>query len=156
MISGDLDVQAKPCYDAHALMRRYELISTLVSHMEQLGWGPYQADHEDANGQFEINWDFDDALVTADRHVFFKYLVKSVSQKHGLRATFMPKPFQATTGSGCHAHVSLHDETGANVCADSSGTLGLSPTARHFVAGVHDRAEIKLNAIDATLRNLTH
>ena len=155
-VSDALDVQAKPCYDAHALMRRYELISTLVEHMEELGWGPYQADHEDANGQFEINWDFDDALVTADRHAFFKYLVKSVSQKHGLRATFMPKPFQATTGSGCHAHVSLHDETGANVCADSSGTLGLSPTARHFVAGVRDRAEIKLHAIDATLRNLTH
>ena len=109
-----------------------------------------------ANGQFEINWDFDDALVTADRHAFFKYLVKSVAQSHGLRATFMPKPFQATTGSGCHAHVSLHDKTGANVCADSSGTLGLSPTARHFVAGVRDRAEIKLHAIDATLRNLTH
>ena len=54
---GDpLDVQGKPCYDAHALMRRYELISTLCEHMEALGWGPYQADHEDANGQFEINW----------------------------------------------------------------------------------------------------
>ena len=66
-VSDALDVQAKPCYDAHALMRRYELISTLVEHMEELGWGPYQADHEDANGQFEINWDYDDALVTAGR-----------------------------------------------------------------------------------------
>ena len=155
-VADALDASSKPCYDAMALMRRFDLIAEVMTAMEALGWGPYQADHEDANGQFEINWDFDEALVTADRHAFFKYLVKSVSQKHGLRATFMPKPFQATTGSGCHAHVSLHDETGANVCADSSGTLGLSPTARHFVAGVRDRAEIKLHAIDATLRNLTH
>ena len=123
-----------------ALMRRFDVIAEVMTAMETLGWGPYQADHEDANGQFEINWDFDEALVTADRHAFFKYLVKSVSQKHGLRATFMPKPFQATTGSGCHAHISLHDETGKNVCADSSGTLGLSTTARHFVAGVLEEA----------------
>ena len=155
-VADALDASSKPCYDAMALMRRFDLISEVMTAMEALGWGPYQADHEDANGQFEINWDFDDALATADRHAFFKYLVKSVAQRHGLRATFMPKPFQATTGSGCHAHVSLHDKTGANVCADSSGTLGLSPTARHFVAGVRDRAEIKLHAIDATLRNLTH
>ena len=71
-LADEYDLQSKPCYDAHALMRRYELISSLVEHMEALGWGPYQADHEDANGQFEINWDFDDALVTADRVVFFK------------------------------------------------------------------------------------
>merc|ERR1712091_131526 len=147
-VADALDASSKPCYDAMALMRRFDVISEVMTAMEALGWGPYQADHEDASGQFEINWDFDEALVTADRHAFFKYLVKSVSQKHGLRATFMPKPFQATTGSGCHAHVSLHDKTGANVCADSSGTLGLSPTARHFVAGVRDRAEIKLLAID--------
>ena len=57
-LSDPADLQSKPCYDAHALMRRYELISSLVTHMEGLGWGPYQADHEDANGQFEINWDY--------------------------------------------------------------------------------------------------
>ena len=90
----------------------------MMEAMEALGWGPYQADHEDANGQFEINWDFDDALKTADRVVFFKYMARSVAEKHGLRATFMPKPFQNLTGSGCHAHVSLHDagtEGGADV-----------------------------------------
>ena len=75
-LSDPLDVQAKPCYDAHALMRKYDLISTMVEHMEALGWGPYQADHEDANGQFEINWDFNDALQTADRVVLFKYMVR--------------------------------------------------------------------------------
>ena len=72
-----------------------------------LGWGAYQNDHEDANGQFEMNWEYADALTTADRHAFFKYMVKSLAEKHGLRATFMPKPFADLTGNGCHAHVSL-------------------------------------------------
>lgn len=71
-LSQPLDTQAKPCYDAHALMRRYDLISSLCEKMESMGWGPYQADHEDANGQFEINWDFDDALRTADRMVWIE------------------------------------------------------------------------------------
>ncbi len=73
---------------------------------------PYQSDHEDANGQFEMNWTYDDALVTADRHVFFKFMVKELAGQHGLRATFMPKPFMHLTGNGCHAHVSLWDRAG--------------------------------------------
>mmetsp|Transcript_27202 Transcript_27202/g.81573 ORF Transcript_27202/g.81573 Transcript_27202/m.81573 type:complete len:465 (+) Transcript_27202:197-1591(+) len=130
------DGQTKPCYDAHALMRRFDVISELVEAMEALGWGPYQADHEDGNGQFEINWDFADALATADRVVFFKYMARSVAERHGLRATFMAKPFQALTGSGCHAHVSLHDPpSGRNLCG-GAGALGLGDDARKFVAGV--------------------
>ena len=74
-------------------MRRYDVIAEICDAMLELGWKPYQNDHEDANGQFEMNWAFDDALVTADRHSFFKFMVKSVAEKHGLRATFMPKPF---------------------------------------------------------------
>ncbi len=93
-VSDASDTQEKPCYDQSALMRRYDVISEICDCMIALGWGPYQNDHEDANGQFEMNWDFDDALVTADRHVFFKYMVKAIAEKHGLRATFMPKPFQ--------------------------------------------------------------
>ena len=88
-------------------MRRYDVISEISAAMEGLGWNPYQSDHEDANGQFEMNWEYDEALKTADRHSFFKYLVKSLAEKHGLRATFMPKPFLNLTGSGCHSHVSL-------------------------------------------------
>ncbi len=88
-------------------MRRYDVITEICDAMLELGWGPYQNDHEDANGQFEMNWHFDDALLTADRQAFFKYMVKSIAEKHGLRATFMPKPFANLTGSGCHAHVSL-------------------------------------------------
>ena len=87
------DRQAKPCYDQQALMRRYDMISEICDTMLQLGWDPYQNDHEDANGQFEMNWQYGDALKTADRHTFFKFMVKSLAEKHGLRATFMPKPF---------------------------------------------------------------
>ena len=111
-ISDERDIQEKPCYDQSALMRRYDVISEICDSMIELGWGPYQNDHEDANGQFEMNWDFDDVLKTADRHVFFKYITKSIAEKHGLRATFMPKPFSSLTGNGCHAHVSLWSSTG--------------------------------------------
>ena len=100
-----------------------------------LGWGPYQNDHEDANGQFEMNWEFDDALVTADRHAFFKFMVKSIAEKNGLRATFMPKPFANLTGNGCHAHVSLWSK-GKNVFDDPKGELGLSPLAYNFIGGL--------------------
>ena len=105
-IADPRDTQSKPCYDQSALMRRYDLIKEICDSMIELGWNPYQNDHEDANGQFEMNWDYDDSLVTADRHVFFKFMVKSLAEKHGLRATFMPKPFENLTGNGCHAHIS--------------------------------------------------
>jgi glutamine synthetase len=110
--------------------------------MIALGWEPYQNDHEDANGQFEMNWTYADALVTADRHVFFKYMVKAIAEKHGLRATFMPKPFIDLTGSGCHAHVSVWDRAGKrNLFHDPKGELGLSRMAYHFLGGVLHSAE---------------
>ena len=90
-ISDDKDNASKPCYDQQALMRRYDIIAEICDAMLELGWGPYQNDHEDANGQFEMNWNFDDALITADRHSFFKFMARSIAEKHGLRATFMPK-----------------------------------------------------------------
>ena len=119
-ISDEYDTASKPCYDQQAVMRRYDVIAEICDHMLALGWGPYQNDHEDANGQFEMNWAFDDALATADKHSFFKFMVKSVAEKHGLRATFMPKPFQGLTGNGCHAHISVWDKAGkVNVFADN-------------------------------------
>ena len=137
-VGDGLDTQRKPCYDAHCLMRRADLIAELLDHMEALGWGPYQADHEDANGQFEINWSYDTALRTADRQVFFKYMVRSLAEARGLRASFMPKPVAALTGNGCHAHLSLHDpSTGANVCGGGDGaTRGLSAVAVSFLGGI--------------------
>ncbi len=118
-------------------MRRFDVIREICDAMQTLGWGAYQNDHEDANGQFEMNWGFDDALITADRHAFFKYMVKSLAEKHGLRATFMPKPFANLTGNGCHAHVSVWDMKGkTNLFSDPKGELGLSQLAYHFLGGL--------------------
>ena len=136
-ICDDRDTQAKPCYDVQALMRQYDVIRDICDAMGGLGWGPYQNDHEDSCGQFEMNWNYDDALRTADRHAFFKYMVKSIAEEHGLRATFMPKPFAHLTGNGCHAHVSVWDNAGRrNLFADPKGELGLSQLAYHFLGGM--------------------
>ncbi|NKB60505.1 MAG: type III glutamate--ammonia ligase [Alphaproteobacteria bacterium] len=141
-ISDLRDIDPKPCYDQSALMRRYEVIAEICDAMQTLGWGPYQNDHEDANGQFEMNWDYDDALVTADRHAFFKFMVKSIAEKHGLRATFMPKPFLHLTGNGCHMHASVWDKTGKkNLFLDKKDDLGLSKLAHQFLGGVLKHAE---------------
>jgi glutamine synthetase type III len=141
-IADEADTQGKPCYDQAALMRRYDLIRAISDAMLGLGWAPYQNDHEDANGQFEMNWTYDDALVTADRHVFFKFMVKTLAERHGLRGTFMPKPFIHLTGSGCHAHVSVWDKAGkANLFHDPKGELGLSALAYHFLGGIIAHAE---------------
>jgi glutamine synthetase type III len=141
-ISDPRDTAAKPCYDQSALMRRYEIIAEICDAMQSLGWGPYQNDHEDANGQFEMNWDYDDALITADRHAFFKFMVKSIAEKHGLRATFMPKPFLHLTGNGCHMHASVWDKTGKkNLFLDKKDELGLSKLAHQFLGGVLHHAE---------------
>ncbi len=143
-ISDPFDTAAKPCYDQQAVMRRYEVIREICDYMLALGWGPYQNDHEDANGQFEMNWEFDDALKTADKHSFFKFMAKSVAEKHGLRATFMPKPIEGLTGNGCHAHISVWDGAGnaakTNVFADDAMDLGLSQSGRHFLGGIMKHA----------------
>ena len=143
-LSDPRDTQSKPCYDQQALMRRYPVIKAICDSMLTLEWGPYQNDHEDANGQFEMNWDYDDALKTADRHVFFKYMVKTLAEQHELRATFMPKPFADLTGNGCHAHVSLWNKTGSkNLFLDKKDKqeLGLSPLAYQFLGGIIHNAE---------------
>ncbi len=141
-ISDERDTQEKPCYDQSALMRRYDVISEICTTMIELGWGTYQNDHEDANGQFEINWDFYDSLKTADQLCFFRFMVKSIAEKHGLRATFMPKPFSHLTGNGCHVHASLWtlDEKTC-LTYDKDGELGLSELGYHFMGGVLAHAE---------------
>jgi glutamine synthetase len=142
-IADPADTQEKPCYDQTALMRRFDVIAEICDAMQTLGWGPYQNDHEDGNGQFEMNWTYDDALLTADRHLFFKYMVKTIAEQHGLRATFMPKPFAHLTGSGCHTHVSLWDAaTGTtNLFLDGDDARGLSPLAYRFIGGILHSAE---------------
>jgi glutamine synthetase len=139
-IADPADQQPKACYDQQSLMRRYDVIAEICDAMVALGWQPYQNDHEDAHGQFEMNWAYDDALITADRHVFFKYMARSVAEKHGMRVTFMPKPFQNVVPSGCHAHVSLW-RGDTNLFLEEAGELGLSPLAYKFLGGILAHAE---------------
>jgi glutamine synthetase type III len=139
LIADGADRQPKPCYDQLTLMRHYDVIAEISDAMETLGWGPYQSDHEDANGQYEMNWTYAPALVTADRHAFFKFMVRSIAERHGMRATFMPKPFADLTGSGCHAHVSVW--RGENNVFAGSDEVGLSPEAHHFAGGLLAHAD---------------
>ena len=146
-IADKRDVQSKPCYDQSALMRQYELIKEICDSMIALGWGPYQNDHEDANGQFEMNWDYSDLMTTADRHAFFKFMVKSIAEKHELRATFMPKPFSHLTGNGCHMHISLwNSNKSKNLFHDDKGELGVSSLGYNFLGGLIQNA-IGMSAI---------
>jgi glutamine synthetase len=151
-VSDPGDVAAKPCYDASALMRQYDVIAELCDAMQTLSWQPYQNDHEDANGQFEMNWQFADALVTADRHTFFKFMAKAIAEKHGLRATFMPKPFLHLTGNGCHCHASLwRDET--NVFEDPAEELGMSGVGYNFVGGLLHHAPALCALLNPTVNS---
>jgi glutamine synthetase type III len=146
------DRQTKPCYDQSALMRRYDVISEICDGMLKLGWKPYQNDHEDANGQFEMNWEYDDALITADRHAFFKYMVKSIAEKHEMRATFMPKPFSHLTGNGCHMHVSLW-KAAQNLFEDEQGELGVSALGYHFIGGIIHSADALAAILNPTVNS---
>ncbi len=151
VIADELDTLEQPCYDMRALTRNLDFVTTVARYMEQLGWGPYATDHEDANGQFEQNFAYADALTTCDRAIFFRYMVQTLAQQRGLLATFMPKPFGHLTGNGCHFHLSLWRE-GENVFAadpdsDPHG-LGLSEAAYGFIGGLmhHAKAYIALTA----------
>ena len=151
-IADEADTATKPCYDASALMRRYDVITEICDAMLALGWEAYQNDHEDANGQFEMNWSYDHALVTADRHVFFKFMAKSIAEKHGLRATFMPKPFLGLTGSGCHAHVSLWDGE-RNLFEDAAGALGVAALGYNFIGGIIEHADALAALLNPTVNS---
>lgn len=142
-ISDKGDRATKPCYGQQALMRRYDIVSEICDGMLSLGWKPYQNDHEDGNGQFEMNWSYDKALVTADRHAFFKYMAKSIAERHGYRITFMPKPFTNLTGNGCHIHVSVWDNVGKiNLFKDEEieSESELSAMGYQFIGGIMESA----------------
>lgn len=148
------DSQEKPCYDQTALMRNFDVVSEICDSMIELGWGPYQNDHEDANGQFEMNWNYSDALTTADRHVFFKFMVKTIAEQSGQRATFMPKPFADLTGNGCHSHVSVWNSDGSeNLFLDESEEMGLSELAYSFLGGIVHSAEALCSIFNPTVNS---
>jgi glutamine synthetase len=143
------DTLEKPCYDMAGLTRQYDFLTTVSRYCNELGWGNYANDHEDANGQFEQNFRYDDALVSCDRAIFFRYMVHTLAEQHGMIATFMPKPFTHLTGNGCHFHLSLWRD-GENLFLDETDPrgLGLSPLAYQFVGGLkrHARAYCAVTA----------
>ena len=125
-----------------ALTRSLGFVTDVARHVNALGWDIYATDHEDANGQFEQNFQYDDALTTCDRAIFFRYMVESLAQERGLMATFMPKPFAHLTGNGCHFHMSLWDgDTNVFETGDDPRGLGLSKQAYHFIAGLMEHAQ---------------
>src|SRR5579872_541269 len=137
-----LDVQEKPCYDLGTLNRSLDFMTLLIRYMEELGWDPYANDHEDANCQFEINWAYTEALGTADRHTFFRWMVKALAEERGLLATFMPKPFSHLTGNGAHLHMSLWDaKIDRNLFLDKKDENGLSQLAYYFIGGLKTHAK---------------
>jgi glutamine synthetase len=154
-IADALDTLEQPCYDMRALTRNLDFVSTVSRNVTALGWDNYATDHEDANGQFEQNFEFDDALVTCDRAIFFRYMVEAMAQERGLIATFMPKPFAHLTGNGCHLHMSLWKD-GTNLFeadpADDPRGLGLSELGYQFVGGLkaHAKAYIAVTAPTVT------
>ncbi|OFJ53481.1 type III glutamate--ammonia ligase [Mycolicibacterium grossiae] len=135
------DTASQPCYDARGVTRMYDHLTTVSAAMNALGWSNYANDHEDGNGQFEQNFQFADALTTADRVVTLRYLLSVLAAERGMIATFMPKPFSDRTGSGLHLHLSL-TSAGTPVFPDDTDErgLGLSPTAYAFVGGILDHA----------------
>jgi glutamine synthetase len=135
------DVAARPCYDARGLTRMYEHLTGVSAAMNALGWGNYANDHEDANGQFEQNFAYADALTTADRVITARYLISVLAEQRGMTATFMPKPFADRTGSGMHLHLSLWSDGTSRFPDDADARgFGLSPLAYRFLGGILEHA----------------
>src|SRR5712691_1733941 len=134
------DDALQPCYDARGLTRMYDHLTSVSTVMNSLGWGNYANDHEDANGQFEQNFKYADAMTTADRVITGRYLISVLAEQRGMTATFMPKPFADRTGSGLHLHMSLWNDGAALFPDAGAEPYGLSATARQFLAGILDHA----------------
>ena len=123
-VADPLDQAKAPCYDARALTRMYDHLTTVSRHMNTLGWSNYANDHEDANGQFEQNFKYADPMTTADRVIVFRYMIHSLAAEAGMLATFMPKPFSNLTGNGLHMHLSMWDDDGNELFADPADSRG--------------------------------
>ena len=136
------DIEPLPCYDARGLSRMLPHLSEVSKSLNAMGWGNYANDHEDANGQYEQNWHYADAMTTADRLILFRLMIHTLAERNGRYATFMPKPFADKTGNGLHTHLSLwsadEDEPlfAGNGDADDPNGLGLTEMAYQFAAGL--------------------
>ena len=141
------DRLTKPCYDVRGFLDQFTWLDKVATCINNLGWDLYSFDHEDANGQYEFDFKYSDALTMCDRFIFFRYMSKHYASEEGLLATFMPKPFADRTGNGAHFNMSLYDlDTGSNLFAcdpaDDPKGLGLTELGYQFIAGVikHGRA----------------
>lgn len=139
----DTDTLAKPCYDYKGLSRSREFLEKLVESLQAVGMDVYQIDHEDANGQFEINYTYSDALTSADQFTFVRMAAGEIANDLGMVCSFMPKPTSNRTGNGMHFHLSISDENGNNLFGDDSDPhgMGLSKMAYHFTAGLLHHAK---------------
>ena len=136
---GPRDLLAKPAYDVKTLLDSFEVLEEIVRALNDLGYDVYSFDHEDGNGQFEIDFTYRDGLTMADRFVFFRLLVGEIAHRYGLFASFMPKPFPDRAGSGAHYNMSLADMvTGENLFRSDDDPRGyaLSKTAYQFIGGL--------------------
>ena len=139
----DRDDLAKAAYDFAGTLLNYRFLDEIVSAMNALGWDVHSFDHEDANGQFEFDFAYADALTMADRFVLWRLMMKEITRRHGWEATCMPKPYADRTGSGAHFNMSLADvKTGRNLCGDAGDArgCGLSRLAYRFLGGVRKHA----------------
>ena len=141
------DKLTKSCYDVRSFMDQFNWLDKMSTTINDLGWDLYSLDHEDANGQYEFDFKYSDALTMCDRFIFFRYMAKEYAKQEDLIATLMPKPFADKTGNGAHFNMSLYDlETGENLFAcdpkDDPRGLGLTKLGYQFIAGIikHGRA----------------
>ncbi len=145
-VADERDSDLLPCYDARGLTRMLPHLTAVSQHLDEMGWGNYANDHEDANGQYEQNWEYSDALTTADRLILFRLMIHTLAERAGRYATFMPKPFSDKTGNGLHAHMSLWSgDDDAPLFVGDGGEdpkgLGLSQMAYRFAGGLIEHAQ---------------
>jgi glutamine synthetase len=140
-VADALDRLDKPSYDLKAILRNHGFLDDMRRHLTALGFELQQMDHEDAVGQYEINYRHDEALAAADRFQLFKLTAHAVAQQHGATFSCMPKPLAGAPGSGLHFHISLTDGQGRAVMADPAGAMGLSTAGQQFAAGLLHHAD---------------
>ncbi len=145
----------KPSYDLKSLPRQREFLQALADGLARCGLDVFQIDHEDAHGQYELNFHHADALTSADHLMLFKMAAHTLAEQRGMVFSMMPKPFANQPGSGMHFHVSLWSRpTAAHTptCVFDDAEQDLSPLGRHFIAGVLHHAAA-LTAIGAPTVN---
>ncbi len=138
VVATDSESLDKPCYDFRHLSSISGFLMELRAALDVAGIDVYQIDHEDANGQFEMNFTYADGLRTADNLTYFKMAAQAIAKKHGMLCSFMPKPFIERSGSGLHMHMSAGEKFGDNAFEDMADPQGmnLSPMAYHFLGGL--------------------